>query len=29
LVARGVPGADQIPDRITYNPLINLSRSPF
>jgi hypothetical protein len=22
LVARGVPGADQIPDRITYNPLI-------
>jgi hypothetical protein len=22
LIARGVPGADQIPDRITYNPLI-------
>jgi beta-carotene hydroxylase len=22
LVARGVPGADQIPDRITYNPLV-------
>jgi beta-carotene hydroxylase len=24
LVARGVPGADQIPDRITYNPLIKI-----
>jgi beta-carotene hydroxylase len=24
LVARGVPGAEQIPDRVTLNPLINI-----
>jgi len=26
LLARGIPGANKIPDRITYNPLINLRR---
>ena len=24
LIARGVPGAEEIPDRITYNPLIKI-----
>ena len=24
LIARGVPGAEDIPDRITYNPLIKI-----
>ena len=24
LIARGVPGAEEIPDRVTYNPLVKI-----